>query len=126
MELKKRGLDCALVDVADMDMAFKGTLRKTERRNDYMRCLVLCNESLPGVKNGERDSTLTSPDEVALSRVVAKVGFEMTARTPTRIDGVIDGEKEACDIVAAFSFNAEPRRMAFFVLESGGYLVLYI
>ena len=39
MELKKRGLDWAVVDVADMDLAFQGTLRTAERCNDHMCCL---------------------------------------------------------------------------------------
>ena len=92
MELKKRGLDWAVVDLADMDLAFQGTHRKTERCNNSMCCPMLCNESLTVVKNGVRDFMLTSPDEVALRRVTAKVGFEMTARTRTLIEGVVCGE----------------------------------
>eukprot|EP01135_Chromosphaera_perkinsii_P001428 Nk52_evm12s168 gene=Nk52_evmTU12s168 len=97
---------------------------KSEREDDFMHALALCNTSVPSSKEGILFES-ESPDEAALVKTAYLYGYQLMNRTINRMCVKVGEKIQEYKILALLPFDSTRKRMSVLVEnEVGGVTLL--
>ncbi|VDK70172.1 unnamed protein product [Onchocerca ochengi] len=100
---------------------------KANSIKEFLRMMAICHTVVPGRdKNGRLQYQASSPDEGALVRAAATLGFVFHTRKPRSILVTELGEVRSYNILNVLEFTSERKRMGVVVQCPDGVLKLYI
>ncbi|EYC27863.1 hypothetical protein Y032_0008g224 [Ancylostoma ceylanicum] len=92
---------------------------------ELLMMMAVCHTVVPEKKDGKILYQCSSPDEGALVRGAAKLGFEFHTRQPQKVTVSVLGVDEVLDILDVIDFTSDRKRMSVVIREPSGEIKLY-
>ncbi|VDM83110.1 unnamed protein product [Strongylus vulgaris] len=92
---------------------------------ELLMMMAICHTVVPEKKDGKISYQCSSPDEGALVRGAAKVGFEFHTRQPKKVTLSVLGKDEVLDVLDVIDFTSDRKRMSVVVRDAQGVIKLY-
>ncbi|MCP9259162.1 Phospholipid-transporting ATPase tat-1 [Dirofilaria immitis] len=99
---------------------------KADSVKEFFRMMAICHTVVPERKNGELQYQASSPDEGALVRAAANLGFVFHTRKPRSILITELGEIKNYNVLNVLEFTSDRKRMGVVVQCPDGVLKLYV
>ncbi|KAI1292635.1 Phospholipid-transporting ATPase IB [Halotydeus destructor] len=136
MEFKKTTVNGVLYEEYEAEKMIQ-VIRTGQPQNQlYMRefltLLSVCHTVVPDLHSeeengdGEVKYQAASPDEGALVKGVAKLGFKFTTRTPQFVFISALGEEEKYEILNVLEFTSDRKRMSVVIRSPDGKIKIYV
>ncbi|KHJ82450.1 hypothetical protein OESDEN_17856, partial [Oesophagostomum dentatum] len=92
---------------------------------ELLMMMAVCHTVVPEKKDGKILYQCSSPDEGALVRGAARVGFEFHTRQPKKVVVSVLGADETLDVLDVIDFTSDRKRMSVVIRDAAGVIKLY-
>ncbi|KIH44627.1 hypothetical protein ANCDUO_25347 [Ancylostoma duodenale] len=92
---------------------------------ELLMMMAVCHTVVPEKKDGKILYQCSSPDEGALVRGAAKLGFEFHTRQPQKVTVSVLGVDEVLNVLDVIDFTSDRKRMSVVIRDPSGAIKLY-